>query len=70
MLLLHWLSMLHSDIVSVHSVGLGECDEVRKTVCIVSLLNCSSFGLMLLGPVRSTGPQLCPTPRHPIWFSE
>ena len=44
MLLLHWLSMLHSDIVSVHSVGLGECDEVRKTVGIVSLLNCSSFG--------------------------
>ena len=38
--------MLLSDIVSVHSVGLGERDEVRKTVGIISLLNCSSFGLM------------------------
>ena len=45
-------------------------DEVNRKLDTASGLNHKSSGLKGLGPVKSTIPQLCPTPRCLVWFGQ
>ena len=66
----HLLVMQHSDIGAVRRQVRGGYDCVDKMHCNVSWLICSSSLWNQLRLVQCKTPQLCPAPRHPVWFLE